>query len=79
METNIYQVQFDIDLTHRQVVGATLISQEFMRPLPRIASKPELESDYQKRIQGRMFVRTNAASHLPDPKPADAPSAAQSE
>ncbi len=79
VETNIYQVQFDIDLTHRQVVGATLISQEFMRPLPGIASKPELESDYQKRIQGHMFIRTNAAIHLPADNPAGAPSATSSE
>lgn len=79
VETNIYQVQFDIDLRHKQVVGATLISREFMRPLPEIASKPELESDYQKRVQGRMFIRTNALPHLPAVNHADAPSARPSE
>ncbi|HVU27045.1 MAG TPA: hypothetical protein VHG71_04835 [Verrucomicrobiae bacterium] len=63
-QNNIYQIQFDIDVRQKRVVGATLISKEFMRPLPQIDIKPELESDYQKRIQGKMFIRTNAPTQL---------------
>jgi len=58
--TNEYHLEFDINMQRKQIVGATLIGKEFMRPLPEIAAKPELESDYQKSIQGHMFARTNA-------------------
>jgi hypothetical protein len=66
---DIYQVQFNIDTLRKQIVGATLVGREFTRPLPKIDVAPELESDYLKRIQGKMFVRTNAPAHYPPTKP----------
>jgi len=55
-----YHMEFDIDMQHKQVVGMILMSKRFFRPDPKIDVVPELESDYQKRIQGHMFIRTNA-------------------
>ena len=74
-----YHLEFDIDMQARQLVGVSLMSKKFFRPLPKIDVVPELESDYRKRTQGHMFVRTNAVSHLPLVKPADAPAVTPSE
>jgi hypothetical protein len=68
-----YNIRFDIDMQRKQVVGMFLSSTNFWRSDPKIDVVPELESDYRKRIQGHMFVRTNAIPHLPAVKPADAP------
>jgi len=35
---------------------------------PKIGFVPELESDFQQRISGKMFIRTNAPPRLPDNK-----------
>jgi hypothetical protein len=67
-----YHLEFDIDMQARQLVGVSLISKKFFRPLPKIDVPLELESDYRKRVQGHVFFRTNAVSHLPAVKPADA-------
>ena len=64
-----YQLEFDIDLQAKQLVGASLMSKKFIRPLPKITVIPELEADYHKRIQGKMFVRTNTLVHLPQGQP----------
>jgi hypothetical protein len=55
-----YHIQFDIDMQLKQVAGMSLSSKRFFQPDPKVDVVPELESDYQKRIQGHMFVRTNA-------------------
>jgi hypothetical protein len=59
-----YHIYFDIDMQRKQVVGMSLISRRFFKPDPKVDVVPELESVYQKRIQGKMFIRTNAPSHL---------------
>lgn len=56
-----YYIQFDIDMQRNQVVGMSLTSTNFWRPSPKIDVVPELQSDYLKRIQGKMFVRTNVS------------------
>ena len=48
-----YHLGFDIDMQARRLVGISLMSNKFFRPLPKIDVVPELESDYQKRIQGK--------------------------
>ena len=63
-----YHIWFDIDMQRKQVVGMSLISRQFSRPEPKIDIEPELESDYQKRNQMHMFVRTNAPPHFPQDK-----------
>jgi len=67
--TNEYHLEFDINMQKKQIVGVTLIGKEFMRPLPQTDVTPELESGYQKRIQGKMFLNTNAPplQHLQHP------------
>ncbi|HEY5297556.1 MAG TPA: hypothetical protein VIK59_06505 [Verrucomicrobiae bacterium] len=60
MQTNVYQIQFDIDLLRKRIVGATLIGKKFVRPLPKIDVVPELESDYRRHISGKMFIRAKA-------------------
>jgi hypothetical protein len=57
-------VQFDIDLQRKQIVGMGLSSTNFWRPNPQIDVVPETELDYRKRIQGKMFVRSNAPIHF---------------
>lgn len=59
-----YQVQFDIDMQRNQVVGMALSSTNFWRASPKIDVVPELESDYRKRTQGKIFINTNAPPHL---------------
>ena len=56
-----YVVQFDVDTQQKQVVGMFLGSTNFWRPNPKVDAEPEMESDYRKRIQGKMFTRTDAA------------------
>ena len=56
-----YQVRFEIDMQRKQIVGMSLIGRDFWRSAPKIDVVPELESDYRKSIQGKMFIRTNAA------------------
>jgi hypothetical protein len=58
-----YKIRFDIDMQSKQVVGMTLMSKRFFQTNPKVDVVPELESDYRKRIQGKMFVRTNAPAH----------------
>ncbi|MGH7989152.1 MAG: hypothetical protein ACREDS_03015 [Limisphaerales bacterium] len=66
---NEYHMEFDINTQRKQMVGMLLMSKGFVRPEPKIDVEPELESDYLKRVQGHMFVRTNAPSHLPQAEP----------
>jgi hypothetical protein len=63
-----YHIQFDIDMHSRQVVGMSLSSKKFFRPDPNVDVVPELESDYRKRIQDKMFFRTNAPAHYSQPR-----------
>lgn len=60
-----YHIQFDIDMQQKHVVGMSLSSRSFFKSDPKVDVVPELESVYQKRIQGKMFIRTNVPSHLP--------------
>ena len=64
-----YHIQFDIDMQTKQIVGMSLNGKKFFRPDPKIDVEPELESDYQKRMQGHMFIRTNAPIHLQPGQP----------
>jgi hypothetical protein len=64
-----YHIQFDVDMQQKRVVGMSLISKRFFQPNPKIDVVPELESDYRKRIQGKMFIRTNAPAHYGQPQP----------
>ena len=68
-----YKIQFDIDMQRKLVVGMSLSSTNFWRPDPKIGVEPELESDYLKRIQGHMFVRTNAPVRWSPEKTTNAP------
>jgi hypothetical protein len=54
---DIYQIQFDIDMKQKQIVGATLISRKF---IPQSRSQQE----FKKPVSFKMFVRTNAPIHL---------------
>jgi len=53
-------LDFQIDMNKKMLVGMSLVSTNCFRPDPKIDVVPELESDYQKRIRGNMFIRTNA-------------------
>jgi hypothetical protein len=63
-----YHVWFDIDMQRNQVVAMSLISRQFSRPDPKIDVVPELESDYRKRTQLHMHVRTNAPARFSQDK-----------
>jgi hypothetical protein len=60
-----YWVYFDINLQTKQVTAMQLGSRQFWKPNPKIDVVPELESDYQKRNQVHLFVRTNAPMRWP--------------
>ena len=62
-------VSFCIDGQRTQVLRFSLASTNAYRPTPKLDVVPELESDYRKRVQGKMFMRTNAAPRLIRPKP----------
>jgi hypothetical protein len=62
-----YHLEFDIDMQARQLVGVSLMSKKFLRPLPKIDVPFELESDYRKHLQGKMFVRTNVPTLFSKP------------
>jgi hypothetical protein len=64
MLTN-YSMYFDINLQTKQVVAMWRCGGRFWRPNPKIDVVLELESDYQKRNQMHMFIRTNAPPHWP--------------
>jgi len=59
-----YHVEFDISMQQKRIVGMSLMSKRFFRPDPKLDVVPELESDYRKRNQMRIFVRTNAPPRL---------------
>lgn len=48
-----YDIEFTVDLQRKQLVGLTLIGRPFQRPNPQISVKPELERDYQARVNGK--------------------------
>jgi len=60
-------LEFQINMEKKTVVGMSIASRKIWGPDPKIDVEPELESDYKKRIQGKMFVRTNVPSHYPQP------------
>ena len=62
-------VRFDVNVEEQQVVGFSIVSTNAWRPDPPLGVKPELESDYRKRTQGSMFIRTNAPSRPPKTTP----------
>lgn len=64
-------VVIEVNAQRRQVVGFSLVSTNAWRPEPKLDIVPELESEYRKRIQGTMFMRTNAPARPPrgDPLP----------
>ena len=64
-----YSVQFDVDLGKKQIIGMALTGTNFWKPDPTLGVTPELQSAYSKRIQGKMFTRTNAPVRFLEPKP----------
>lgn len=58
-------VLIDVNVQTKQIVGFSLVSTNAWRPDPKLGVKPELESEYRKRIQGNMFIRTNAPPRPP--------------
>jgi hypothetical protein len=66
-------VTFDINVEKKQVVRLSLSGNYFMRPNSKLDVEPELERDYRKRVQGTMFIRSNAPPHLPTNIPPPAP------
>ncbi len=58
-------VTFDINVHKKQVVRLSLAGDYFQRPNPKLDIEPELERDYRTRIQGTMFVRSNAPPRIP--------------
>jgi hypothetical protein len=66
-ETNRNDLAFQINLQKKTVVGMSINSRKIWRPDPKIDVAPELESDYRQRIQGKMFVRTNAPAQYQRP------------
>lgn len=66
-ETNAlesYYLQFDVNMQRKRLAGMSLLGKKLWRPVPKIDATPELESDYQKRTQGKMFSRTNAPATM---------------
>jgi len=59
-----YKIRFDIDMQRKQVVGMTLMSKRFFQSDPKVGVQPELESDYRKRMGGKMFFRTNVLTRF---------------
>ena len=62
-----YDIRFDIDMHRKQVTGMYLSSRKFWRSDPKIDIVPELESEFRKRTQNKMFIRTNAPPHFSKP------------
>lgn len=58
-------INININAEKKQIVRLSLISTNCWRPDPKLSVEPELESDYRKRMQGRIFVNTNAPKHWP--------------
>lgn len=59
-----YSVRFDVDLDKKQIVGMSLSGTNFFRASPEIAVKPELETDYKKRIRATLNMGTNEPPRL---------------
>jgi hypothetical protein len=60
---DILSMDFQIDMERKQLVGMTLIGNPFEHTNPYVSVKPELESDYKRRMHNihvGMFVDTNA-------------------
>lgn len=62
-------IAIDVNAEKKQIVRFSLTTTNFSRPDPKLEVVPELESDYQKRTEGAMFMRTNVPSRLPRPPP----------
>ena len=58
-------VTIGIDAGKKQILHMSLSGPYFERPNPRLPVEPELERDYRKRTEGKMFIRTNAPPRLP--------------
>ena len=54
-----------INAEKKQIVCFSLVSTNAWRAPPKLDVVPELESDYQKRLKGKMFIRTNAPVRFP--------------
>jgi hypothetical protein len=62
-QKNRDSLEFQINLEKKTVVGMAIVSGKIKGTPPKIGVEPELESDYQKRMGGKMFGRTNAPPH----------------
>jgi hypothetical protein len=59
---------FQVNMEKKSLIEMSIISRKIWQPDPKIDVVPELESDYHKRIQGKMFIRTNAPAHYGQPQ-----------
>lgn len=59
-----YSVRFDVNLNKKQIVGMALSGTNFFRPNLQVGVKPELQSDYLKRIKGDLIMGTNPPPRL---------------
>jgi hypothetical protein len=57
-------VTVQIDMADKTLLGLSIISRKIWGPNPDINVKPELESDYRKRIHPNMVINTNAPKTL---------------
>jgi hypothetical protein len=65
--TNSANLEFQINMETKKVVGMSIVSPKIWQPNPVINVKPELESDYRKRFQSR----TNSPVHINTGRPPD--------
>jgi hypothetical protein len=62
-------ITIDVNAEKKQIYRISLAGPYFSRPEPKLDVQPELESEYKKRTQGGMFIRTNAPPHPPRGNP----------
>jgi hypothetical protein len=58
-------VTVEINMEKRTVTGLHITSQKIWRTPPKVDVEPQLERDYKQRLNGTMFIRTNAPASLP--------------
>ena len=74
IDANLNHIQIVINMESKTLVGMTVIFSRTNRALLgsplKVAVVPELQSDYVKRVKGKMFISTNAPPRFPG-KPLD--------
>jgi hypothetical protein len=62
--TNSAYVEVQVNMKDKSLLGLCTISVKLFRPNPNVDVVPELETDYRKRIQTRIYFNTNAPTIL---------------